>query len=227
MKSWVRKSGSKRNSTLPFGTFAIQTGVERTSENPSLVWFVEAISKPQSQLNRASTRRAQIDYFCEGLALNQTSPTFTSASVLLDSGSDRPVSADAPHHRSTMGPANGSGRLGYAIGVAAASCQSPESRNTSSSFWSQRLSLPFNAVVLPQLAARKWLRLRAASPGCTPYVRSERGLVNLLDRTKAYCDFFLGQLSGRGSTPKEFLARVSGHSNRRPSESTGSQESIL
>jgi hypothetical protein len=54
------------------------------------------------------------------------------------------------------------------------------------------------------------------SPGCTPYVRSERSLMEFLDRIKAYCEFFLGEVGGRGSTPLEFLASLSGRSAEEP-----------
>jgi hypothetical protein len=40
-------------------------------------------------------------------------------------------------------------------------------------------------------------------PGCTPYVRNERDLETLLERCRAYIEFFLGELGGRSVTSAE------------------------
>jgi hypothetical protein len=40
-------------------------------------------------------------------------------------------------------------------------------------------------------------------PGCTPYVRNERDLEALLERCRAYIEFFLGELGGRSVTSAE------------------------
>ncbi len=44
----------------------------------------------------------------------------------------------------------------------------------------------------------------SVEPGCTPYVRTQSDLQQFLDRIRAYCEFFLGDLSGVSSTPEEF-----------------------
>jgi hypothetical protein len=44
----------------------------------------------------------------------------------------------------------------------------------------------------------------SVEPGCTPYVRTSSDLDEFIDRIAAYCDFFLGDLSGVASTPEEF-----------------------
>lgn len=44
----------------------------------------------------------------------------------------------------------------------------------------------------------------SVEPGCTPYVSSQAQLGQFLDRVAAYCDFFLGELSGTPSTPEDF-----------------------
>jgi hypothetical protein len=43
-------------------------------------------------------------------------------------------------------------------------------------------------------------------PGHTPYVRSSADLGQFLDRIRAYCSFFFGQLGGVTSTPAQFRA---------------------
>jgi hypothetical protein len=43
----------------------------------------------------------------------------------------------------------------------------------------------------------------SVEPGCTPYVRDQAQLGQFLDRVAAYCDFFLGELSGAPSTPED------------------------
>jgi hypothetical protein len=43
----------------------------------------------------------------------------------------------------------------------------------------------------------------SVEPGCTPYVRDQAQLGQFLDRIAAYCDFFLGELSGVPSTPEK------------------------
>jgi hypothetical protein len=45
----------------------------------------------------------------------------------------------------------------------------------------------------------------SVDPGCTPYVRNASELGEFLDRVAAYCDFFMGELGGRPSTPETFL----------------------
>jgi hypothetical protein len=44
----------------------------------------------------------------------------------------------------------------------------------------------------------------SVEPGCTPYVRNQEELGQFLDRVAAYCDFFLGELSGAPSTPEDW-----------------------
>jgi hypothetical protein len=45
----------------------------------------------------------------------------------------------------------------------------------------------------------------SVEPGCTPYVRTTAELGQFLDRVRAYCDFFLGELGGVAGTPEDFL----------------------
>ena len=45
----------------------------------------------------------------------------------------------------------------------------------------------------------------SVEPGCTPYVRTTAELGQFLDRVRAYCDFFLGELGGAAGTPEDFL----------------------
>jgi len=47
-------------------------------------------------------------------------------------------------------------------------------------------------------------------PGCTPYVRDERGRVEFLEACRRYFDFFLGELGGVCTTPFEAARAVPG-----------------
>ena len=43
----------------------------------------------------------------------------------------------------------------------------------------------------------------SVEPGCTPYVRTTADLDGFIDRTSAYCDYFLGEVGGSASTPED------------------------
>src|SRR5206468_8980632 len=50
----------------------------------------------------------------------------------------------------------------------------------------------------------------SVEPECTPYVRNAADLGQFLDRVAGYCDFFLGELGGKSSTPETFLESLTG-----------------
>lgn len=54
----------------------------------------------------------------------------------------------------------------------------------------------------------------SARPGCTPYVKDERELHEFLGTCRRYFEFFLGELSGRTTTPAEVHAQLSTSSKK-------------
>lgn len=54
----------------------------------------------------------------------------------------------------------------------------------------------------------------SVAPGCTPYVQTQADLRRLLDRVRAYCDFFFGDLDGVASTPEAFRASLLSRASR-------------
>lgn len=48
----------------------------------------------------------------------------------------------------------------------------------------------------------------SVQPGCTPYVRSEADLVQLLDACRRYFEFFLNELGGRNATASELWSEL-------------------
>lgn len=55
----------------------------------------------------------------------------------------------------------------------------------------------------------------SATPGCTPYVRTEKDLLEFLDSCRYYFEFFLGELNGVSMTPLELKAHLSVQSAER------------